>query len=134
MRKFTFLLLLLASACQNSSQKSMIAGNWEYNLNATLDELRQQGADQNTINFTQSIMIGLQGSTLELEPSGKATFAISDLSASGKWRLKNEGTEFHLQLDSIEQVSEVLYLSPDTLILSPLTEGSQGRLRVLTRP
>ncbi|HKK77373.1 MAG TPA: hypothetical protein VJ953_20005 [Saprospiraceae bacterium] len=134
MRKFTFLLLFLAIACQDSPEKSMIAGDWKYDMAATLEELKQQGADQNMLNFTQSIMIGLQGATLKLESSGTAVFAISDMSATGKWQLQNKGTEFHLQLDSIEQVSEVLYLSADTLILTPLSEENQGSLRVLTRP
>lgn len=134
MRKFTFLLLVLATACQNSPEKAMISGDWQYDMNATLEKLQQQGADQNMINFTQSIMIGLQGATLDLQSSGKASLAISDLNAQGKWRLKNKGAELHLQLDSIRQVSEVLYLSADTLVLKPLSEENQGGLRVLTRP
>jgi hypothetical protein len=112
----------------------MISGGWKYDMNATLERLQQQGADQNMINFTQSIMIGLQGARLDLQASGKAALSISDLHAQGKWQLKNKGSELHLQLDSIAQVSEVLYLSADTLILKPLSEENQGGLRVLTRP
>lgn len=134
MRKFTCLVLFLACACQSSPEKAMIIGDWRYDLSATLEELEKQGVDQNTLNFTESIMIGLQGATLHLQSSGKATFAISDMRATGRWRLKKEASEFHLTLDSIEQFSEVLYLSPDTLILSPLQGDNQGALRVLTRP
>lgn len=112
----------------------MIAGDWKYDMEATLQVLQASGADQQTINFTRSIMIGLQGATLELQSRGKATFAVSDLSASGQWQLKHKGTEFHLRLDSIEQVSEILYLSADTLILNQLSEDNPGSLRVLTRP
>lgn len=112
----------------------MISGGWKYDMNATLEKLQQQGADQNMINFTQSIMIGLQGATLDLQSSGKASLAISDLNVQGKWQLKNKKAELHLQLDSITQVSKVLFLSADTLVLKPLSEENQGSLRVLTRP
>jgi hypothetical protein len=134
MRKWTILLILMVAACRPGPEQKMIAGGWKYDMEATLQALQASGADQQTINFTRSIMIGLQGATLELQSSGKATFAISDLSASGQWRLKHKGAEFHLRLDSIEQVSEILYLSADTLILNQRSEDNPGSLRVLTRP
>lgn len=134
MRKLTLLLLLFATACQDGANKELIAGSWQYDLNATLAELEAKGADQNTINFTQSIMIGLQGAKLDLKNSGKAIFRMQDMEANGNWTLKHKGTEFYLQLDSIEQVSKVEYLSEDTLVLSALAENDLATLRVLTRP
>lgn len=135
MRRLTLLLalFLFVAACQDGS-KELIAGSWQYDMDATLEELKAQGADQNAVNFTQSIMIGLQGAKLDLKASGKAVFKMPDLVANGKWSLKQKGSEFHLQLDSIAQVSRVEYMSADTLILNSITEDEPGGLRVLTRP
>ncbi|MEM6377415.1 MAG: hypothetical protein AAF705_04325 [Bacteroidota bacterium] len=133
MRQLIFLCLLLPIACAESPSQQMLVGSWEYNLEATLTELRDRGADQNTMNYMQSIMIGLQEANIQFEPRGVVKFTMPNLEEEGSWKLQEKEQLLVLTLDSSEQVSKIDYLSLDTLILRPSDPSQQDNLRILTR-
>ena len=134
MQRLIFLcLLLLPIACAESPSQQMLVGNWEYNLEATLTELRDRGADQNTMNYMQSIMIGLQEANIQFEPRGVVKFAMPNLEEEGSWKLREKDQLLVLTLDSNEQVSRIESLSLDTLILRPSDPTQRNNLRILTR-
>jgi hypothetical protein len=111
----------------------MLLGSWEYNMEATLTEMQVRGADQNTMNYMQSIMIGLQEANIQFEPRGVVKFTMPNLEETGTWKLKDKDQFLVLTLDSSEQVSKIDHLSFDTLILHPDNPNQQHNLRILTR-
>lgn len=133
MRRLLFLLLLLPTACAENPSQQMLLGTWEYNMEATLAEMQDRGADQNTMNYMQSIMIGLQEANIQFEPRGVVKFTMLDLEEEGTWKVQDKEQLLVLTLDSSEQVSKIDYLSLDTLILSPNDPVQQESLRILTR-
>lgn len=133
MRRLIFLLLLLPIACAENPSQQMLLGTWEYNMEATLTEMENRGADQNSMNYMQSIMIGLQEANIQFEPRGVVRFTMLDLEEEGTWKVQDKEQLLVLTLDSSEQVSKIDYLSLDTLILRPNDPIQEESLRILTR-
>lgn len=133
MQRLVLLFLLLPFACTENASHQILLGSWEYNLEATLAEMQARGADQNAMNYMQSIMIGLQEANIQFEPRGIVKFTMPDLEEAGTWKMKEKTQLLVLTLDSSEQVSKIDRLSFDTLILRPVDPDQQDNLRVLTR-
>lgn len=133
MRRLIVLFLFLPIACAENPSEQMLLGTWNYNLEATLAEMQNRGADQNTMNYMQSIMIGLQEANIQFEPRGVVKFTMPDLEEKGSWKLQDKDQLLVLTLDSSEQVSKIDYLSLDTLILYSNDPSQQSNLRILTR-
>ena len=132
--RYSFILpiLFLCMTCSDSATKQQLVGNWNYDLDATIQMMQSQGAASNDLNYVQSILTGLQDATLSFDYNGTAHFQMLDLQEAGSWKLKGKEPMLLLTLDSNEQRYLIEFTSPDTLILAPPTE-EEGFRRVLTR-
>ena len=133
MRYLLFLSLFLCFSCTPSETEQLLMQSWKYDMNATLQELEEQGAGASDLNYMRSIMIGLQDASITFMEKGKVRFEMPDLEVEGTWKLQNKETELMLILEEASpQISNITYLVTDTLILAPKDGDNSNQLRVLT--
>ncbi|MEO0340705.1 MAG: hypothetical protein AAF242_16040 [Bacteroidota bacterium] len=132
MRYLLLLSFILFFSCTPSETEELLMQSWQYDMDATLQELEERGAAASDLNYMRSIMIGLQDASITFMEKGKVRFEMPDLEVEGTWKLQNKETELMLLLEESPQVSNIAYLVTDTLILTPKEGDNSNPLRVLT--
>jgi|GEM_PF-1237607 len=126
-----FMFTCLLFSCTPKQIKEDLCHTWRYDVSSIRKEMVQKEADFAAISYMESIMGGLQYARLRFSPDGKVEFRMDDLIQSGRWKLRNKGTELVLQMTDQEQVHQIVRLNADTLVLEPMSGDGPSFPRIL---
>jgi hypothetical protein len=130
------LSLLLAScfllaACQQNAVRQQIVGEWRYDIDSMRRELVLTQNDRAQRSYMESMIYGLQMAKVSFKPDGSAVFNLDGTEKTGDWALRRNGRQLVMRLSDQPQVSQIEYISADTLVLYPASKREPQFKRIL---
>lgn len=131
--KLSLLLALcfLLAACQQNAVRQQIVGEWRYDIDSMRRELVLTQNDRAQRSYMESMMHALQMARVSFKSDGSAVFNLDGTEKTGDWALRRNGRQLVMRLSDQPQVSQIEYISADTLVLYPASKREPQFKRIL---
>lgn len=125
---YTTCFLLVYSlffSCVKTEVKNNLCQSWQYNLLATREELDNRKASVKTRELMETWMLEKQFTELKFSKDGTFQMKWKDMLTTGTWKFKKSGKEIQIVIDEQKQLLSIDLITPDSLIITPITEEDE---------
>ena len=125
---YTTCFLLVYSlffSCVKTEVKNNLCQSWQYNLLATREELDNRKASVKTRELMETWMLEKQFTELKFSKDGTFQMKWKDMLTTGTWKFKKRGKEIQIVIDEQKQLLSIDLITPDSLIITPITEEDE---------
>jgi len=92
---------------------------------ATRFELEKREASNKTKELMETWMLEKQFTELKFSNDGTFQMKWKDLITNGTWRFKKRGEQIQIFIEEQKQLLSIDLITPDSLILTPITEEDE---------